>query len=238
MGKSVLGKNITVSILTGVTFARIFCAKSMTYSYQQDLIESTSKNSPNDREYEAGLGQATLTLNGILTTQIENGKVPVFYLMEDQVRRKLNLYQIVFEDEDGGLQVITFYGIIRRIDLNGDVLQWGQTSVEIQVSGNFELDQTIILGGASGFTYLSDWWVTVPGQKYCSVGAISSGTKGYLLTASDIVLEVDKEGKEFDLVTGVPGNEQARWNTSLLRMEFNTPFNPSATIFVFFKRPN
>lgn len=210
----------------------------MSYSYEQDLIESTSKNSPNDREYAAGLGQASLTLNGILTTQIEGGKVPVFYLLEDQIRRKTNLYQVIFEDEDGGNQVITCYGIIKRIDLNGDILQWGQTSVEIQVSGNFALDESIILGGASGFTYLSDWWVTVPGQTYVSVGAISSGEHGYLLTVDDEVLEVDREGKQFNLVSGVPGNEEARWNTSLLRMEFNTPFSPSATIFVFFKRPN
>lgn len=115
---------------------------------------------------------------------------------------------------------------------------------QVNFIGQYEDNGELIPGDESGGSITSprkelfDWWQTVPGQNYLAVGSVASQEKGYTLTADDDVVLITREGKVYDIVTTDPVDRQARFNTDLLRIEFDPtlPFNANETIFLQFKR--
>lgn len=236
--KTVLGKNITVQILINDEYVSIFCARSMQFVFETSLIETSSVNSSVDREWTAGYSEGECTLTGIITTQNQNDKVNPFYLFQANIRRELQHYQIIFEAEDGDTRIIQFVGIIRRNTFSGAVEEWATAEIVIKVSGSGDITEETVVTTTGCTINRGDWWSVTQGLTYVSCGSQPSGEYGYLLDADSIILQVDREGEQYSLTTGTPGNRQARWNTSTLRMEFQNPFwNNSATINVLWEQP-
>jgi len=239
----VLGKNIVVEMFnTELTqYEILFCAKSMSFEYNQDEIESTSFASPFDREYEPGLGNATLTLNGVTTTTNADNRLSPFHVFKESIRRTKQLMQIVFLDQNNDITTLRFHAIFTKNAFSSDVLSWSQCAINMRISGGVEILSTIEIP-VGGFAYdiYSDWWTTTPSNTYVPVGSQTSAVYGFLLTAADDVIEIDREGGQVDEVLGTPVNRQATFNTSLLRVEVDptNPFNTGDTIFILFKRPN
>lgn len=132
MPEYVLGRNVTV-LLNGDP---LFCAKSMELDILQEEIESTTSTSGTDREYEVGLQSAVLTLVGVTKTT-DVTKVSPFTLYS--LKRTINPYQVVFEDQDTNTKIFSFNGLLRRLDFASNVLSFNQSTAEIRVSGALEL---------------------------------------------------------------------------------------------------
>lgn len=243
MSNHVLGRKITVEMFDTDDFYRVTCGKTMEFVSDIDMIEVTTRTSPNAREFLAGLSNATLSVTGITTTTNGTGsgkRLSPLYLLEESIRRTRQQFRITFLDQDALAVTVVFYGLIKTVSISRDILQWSQSSLNIQVTGALTIDP-VAPPETQEFEILSDWWETVPGNDFVDVDGVASIVHGYTLTADDIVLEIDREGTEYNIVTGTPANRQARFNTSNLRVEFipnpALPFVSGETIFVLFKRP-
>jgi hypothetical protein len=115
---------------------------------------------------------------------------------------------------------------------------WGIDMLESEVKTSRSFDSA---GGPGTVTpaakkeLFSDWWTVTAGAT--SVTGLSA-IWGYSIADIEEVVEVDREGTEYNIVTGTPVNRQAKHNTSANQIEFDTslPFNAGETVFLLFKR--
>lgn len=77
----------------------------------------------------------------------------------------------------------------------------------------------------------SDYWNTTAGQNYISG---TSAVKGYSLINKTILI-VMREGIQYNVVSGTPGNKECTYDSSTGKITFATNFNSNETVFVEFK---
>lgn len=234
MANRVQSKNIEVSMNIDDIYYPIFCGKSMSFTLDQDEIETTSVNSGVSREYIAGISNALLTVGGVTISNNTGSRIAITYLQQQSVRQLTQNWQIKITDDDGGILYYRFAGIIRNTSFDKNIPGFSQSSVTIRVSGDIDITPVDPPPppGSPEIIY-SDWWTMPVGQTYIDG---SSDVHGYTLEAK-VVLEVDREGTNFDIITsGSPGNRQAKHNNTTGVVSFDTS-NPSVgeTVFVLFK---
>jgi hypothetical protein len=237
MNKLIKGENLRAQLFITDTYFDIFCAKSVEFSIEQDELEVTSILSGSSREYLPGMMNATLTTSGVSTIDNTEGKIAITYLMQQSIRRQLQQWRVYFEADDGDTLEATFSGMIRNTTISRDGFAYNQSNLVVRISGDIEFNE-IIDPPSTDFDLISDYWLGPNTQNYIS-GVSEVNT--YTLEATDEILQVDLEGTQYDLVTGVPsvGKRECRFTTSPQRITFPSDiiFTGVERIYVLIKRP-
>lgn len=222
--KSILGKNGFAQIFITDQYYELLCFKSMVLDIEDEEIETTGPNSGRARDYTTGLSSGTLSVSGVTTIANTASVISAFYML--QHRNEVHPIQLSYTSMDGTTVGISFNAIVRRTTLTNDVSQWGQSSLEFRITG--EQNAGAIISPPGALDIFSDYWNTTPGAT--SVTGLSV-VHGYNLVGI-IPVAVYREGVEHDLVTGTPGNRQARYVDPAV--QFEIAFNSGEKVFILF----
>ena len=113
MGNHVQGKRVEVFLDISGTYYPIFCGKTMSFSLEQDELETTSVNSGAYREYIAGMANATLEVGGVTIIDNTSSRIAITYLQTKSVQRALHNWKIKLTADNGTIKYYLFSGIIR-----------------------------------------------------------------------------------------------------------------------------
>lgn len=229
----VLGKNFLAYMKIGEIFYPVFCGKTVELALEQDEIETTHVNAGPNREYVPGLANSLLSCTGVTTSDNTNGRISIFYLMQQSVRREIQQMRVVATDNDSNVVVISFSAFIRSTNVNRDSVSFSQSSVVFRVTGGMTFD-TIIPDPAEPVCEIED-------PLYLTLAEDGTEVSDSLLEQDNVtILEVQREGTGLDETTGTPGNRQFKFvggsGNGKIQIDPNNPGFPGGeTIYVLYK---
>lgn len=217
--KAVLGKDFTLSIVIYDIAFPIFCAKSVIFEFENEIILRTAPNAGLFKQKRVRRSDWRGSATGVIVTDNTNDRYSPFYLLQEGVRRSENLYQYDFTSIDGDERSIRGYALISGIPLTGDVTAFGQCTVDIEGTGAFDVDESPAGGGADE-NVDSDYWIMGDGDTSVSGDGENGGN-----TTGKVLLAVARETDVYSIITsGTPGNGQAKHNTSTGVTTFSPDF--------------
>lgn len=236
MSDIIEGKNVLVYV-NGDTPQEIGCGKTCAFSFKNEIIGKTAFNSGIFPKRRVRMSDCSATISGV-TRSTSNVQLSAFYFLQEGVRRSEIPLLFVFEDNNGDFFEITMTALLEVDNITGNKGEFSLFDLNLVSTGGFEMGPLESPVAPDGFELLDDWWLSVDGLDYLDV-ATPSNEKGYTLTADDVILLVTRTGRQFDEVTGTPGNRQYKFNTGTLQIEFApaNPFNAGETVYVLFLRP-
>jgi uncharacterized protein YaiE (UPF0345 family) len=229
----VQSKNIGVFMKISGVYYPIFCGQTLEFNSDQEEIETTNVNSGSARDFVAGMQTSSMSIGGVTVLNNNGNRIADGYLFQQSVRRVKQEFKITKVDDDGGLLVYTFTGIIKSIGFSKQIPSYSKSSLNVIVCGNVTISTVNPPSDVITNVY-SDWWVFTQGSTEISG---NSSTLGYNLVGA-VVLEVDREGLQHDLIqSGVPVNRQVKHNTGtgVVSFDVNNPSN-GETVFVLFRK--
>lgn len=230
--KAVQGKNMIASIKVNGSWFPVFCAKSCSFEFTNEIILRTGVNDGLFPKRRVRRSDWSGSAAGVIVTDNNANRYSPFYLLQDGVRRSEREWQFEFTNEDGNIKTIEGTALIQNLPLSGDVSGWGQASVNIVGTGAFAIDPSPSSGGVDE-NVDSDYWTTTAG---------ATSITGYSVNGKDLmgrtVLAVAREGMVYDpIFSGTPTNRLARVDSTTGTVSFDTniPFNPGETVWVMWK---
>jgi hypothetical protein len=231
MSDVVHGQDVKVEKEVGGVFYEIACGTDCSFGFTNTFIGKTTRTSGLFFKRRVRMSDCKGTVNGV-TKNTNTGGLSIFHFLEEGIRRDEGFYKFTFEDEDGNIVIITMIALIEVINISGDVNDFSVFDLSIQQTGGVELTTVPPPPSIQPENWFSDFWTTGVGQFEIN-GA--SAIKGYQLFSQEL-LEVDREGTQYDIITsGTPGNREALYDSLGGRIVFANEFNPDERVFVLFK---
>lgn len=230
--KAVQGRNMIASIKVGGSWFPVFCAKSCSFDFKNEIILRTGVNDGLFPKRRVRRSDWSGSAAGVLVTDNTANRYSPFYLLQDGVRRSERQWQFEFTNEDSETKTIEGTALIEGLPISGDVSGWVQASVNIVGTGAFTIDASPS-SGADDENVDSDYWNTTSGQISISGNSVN----GKSITGKT-VLAVAREGTVYDpIFSGTATNRLARVNSGAGSVTFdaNIPFNPGETVWVMWK---
>jgi len=230
--KAVQGRNMIASIKVSGTWFPVFCAKSCSFDFTNEIILRTGVNDGLFPKRRVRRSDWSGSAAGVVVTDNTVDRYSPFYLLQDGVRRSEREWQFEFTNEDGEVKTISGFALIQNLPINGDVSGWAQASVSIVGTGAFVIDASPSSGGVDE-NVDSDYWETTAGTN--SISGLSENGKSIV---GKTVLAVAREGTVYDpIFSGTATNRQARVDSGAGSVTFdsNIPFNPGETVWVMWK---
>lgn len=230
--KAVLGKQMIASIKVGATWFPVFCAKSCSFEFSNEIILRTGVNDGLFPKRRVRRSDWSGSAAGVVVTDNTSNRYSPFYLLQDGVRRAEREWQFEFTNLNGDVKTIEGIALIENLSLTGDVNSFAQSSVNIVGTGAFTIDASPSSGGVDE-NVDSDYWTTTAGTYSISGSSVNSKT----LTGKT-VLAIAREGTVYDpIFSGTASNREARVNsgTGTITFDSNIPFNPGETVWVMWK---
>ena len=229
--KAVQGRNMIASIKVGENWFPVFCAKSCSFEFSNEIILRTGVNDGLFPKRRVRRSDWSGSAAGVLVTDNTVDRYSPFYLLQDGVRRAERQWQFEFTNENGDFKTIEGYALVENLPISGDVSGWVQTSVNIVGTGGFTIDAS---PGPVGLENVdSDYWTTTAGTYVISGNSVNSKS-----ITGKTVLAVAREGTVYDpIFSGTATNRLARVNSGAGSVTFdsNIPFNPGETVWVMWK---
>jgi hypothetical protein len=233
----IYGKDCLTEILIESNWYPIMCQADMTFHLTQEVILKTTPNSGLFREKTTRFAEASASVSGY--SPIENGEtISIFYIIQESVRTKAQDIRLRFVDKAGASKQISGKAIIVDTEIGAPVGEWCSSSVDLQFTGAFSIEDVTDPPPGTIQIY-SDTWNVTPGQNWID-GFGASNLLGYTIQGKTI-LEVDRSGIQYDFVgysNSTPvGNRQVKYNSTTHRLEFEpgADFNAGETVFIIFK---
>jgi len=244
MADAVFGTGVIVEILDGVDYFEVLCGTECVFTRTPEIIEKTTPTSGRAKAFTVRREEWDITVSGL--TKIANDtSLTFFYMLQTSIRWAEHTVRITFEDEEGSNVQIEGSVIIGAESISSSATDFSQCSIEFKGTGPFTITGVLPPAEVEYIIY-SDWWQTINGNSYIdgassgeSPSAIAFGG-AFNLGATDIILEVDLEGTEYELITsGGPGNRECKFDSGLGQIRFDPTliFDGSQRVFVEFKRP-
>ena len=230
--RTVLGKDVTLSIFLDNAFRVIGCAKSCTFEIDQEIILRTGINDGLFPKKRVRRTDWRGSCSAVVVTDNSNDRYSPFRLIQEAVRRSENLYEWEWVDIDGNIITITGYAVIKGLPISADVQSFSSFDLQIEGSGAFTLSD----GGGSPSSITdenvdSSEWTVVAGEY--GVSGLSVDSKSLV---GKYLLAVSRTGAAYEIITsGSPGNLQARFNSGAGSITFEQAFNDGEVVWAMWK---
>lgn len=186
------GKQVEASIKIGESWLKVFCAISCVIRIGHEQVPISSRTTGKFRRRVSGIGDASITVNGLTKIDNSDGQVSFLYLAQAGVRGEAVELKVDFVDDDGNTATI-----------NGTVLV-SETILESAVGdfarGNqfFPFDGAPNLGAVSGLvpTEIKKLYLSTTEGAYTVTHADLGGAVQILLVS---------RGSGYDWLTEVAG---------------------------------
>lgn len=197
------GSNVLVSILIDAEFVPVLCAIDMNFTCEQDIVLATTIDSGKWRKKKLrNLSDWNVTVSGLTKIDNADGQISFFWLLQENVRGSEQTIQMMFEDDDGNVQVLEGQVLIPSLSINANVNSFSDVNVVFEGTGSVTIEQPVsdVLSEVCE-DWTSDTFDLAEGATSVS-GAFAGKT----------IIEVDREGMQYDHTTGVPGNREYSYN--------------------------
>lgn len=197
------GNNILVSIQIDEEFIPVLCAVSMTFNCSQEIVLATTIDSGKWRKKKLrNLSDWNVSVTGLTKIDNTDGQVSFFWLLQENIRGTEQTIQMMYDDEDGNIQVLEGTVLIPSLSLDGNVNSFADASITFEGSGSFTIEQPVSdVQSALCDDWDSDTFDLAEGET--SVSGAFAGKE---------IIEVDREGTQYDHTTGTPGNREYSYN--------------------------
>lgn len=230
MNNTILGTDVVAQIEIDGEWFPVFCAKSVSLNVNQGEIETTDVNAANARSFLPGISDSTVNVSGVTELNNDEGRVSIFYLLQSSIRRQIFPWRIIFENQDGDTQTVSFDAFLLNGLVDGTVSQFSQSNITYRVTGEFQFSE-IVPPPSAPICEVED-------PLYKTVVAGQNSVSDSLLTQSGVeILEVQREGLGQVQTTGTPGNREFRFIAGTGTIEFSSsiPFEAGEIIYILYK---
>lgn len=231
------GKDVLVSILVEGEFLPVMCAIEMSFQCSQEVLLSTTIDTGIWRRKRLRqLSEWSVTVTGITKIDNTDGQASFFYLLQENIRSQEQTIQMMFEDEDGNTQVLEGVVVIPELSLTANMTGFMDTSITFEGAGDVGIEP-VVSGGGNGSgesgesgecdVLFSDTWLMAEGETTIT----GPGNEGRSFAGKEI-LQVAREGMQYDYTNGTPGNREFGFDGTTITFR-----DPSAgeTVFVLWK---
>jgi hypothetical protein len=208
----------------------LMCQSEMTLRYQQEVLLKTTANSGINRGKATRLNETFADVSGLTPVASTTDTISWFYVMQESIRTKVQSIRATFRDGNGVGKQIAGSAVIAGGEITGAAEDFASASIQFEFTDGVTFSEVEVPQDLSEQIF-SDYWTTAVGATSVS-GA--STVHSYSLSGKT-VLGVWREGTEYDLVSGTPGNRQCRQNGGAIEFGGAYPFEAGETVFVIFK---
>lgn len=229
MSSVVFGRDMVIEAKIADVYTPVGCATSGSFSFINELIAKTDVNAGLFRKRRVRISDCTLSVQG-LTTLENNTTISALYFIQEGVRRAEQDLRIIFTDEDSLQKQIQGMFILESSQLSGEVSGFSEFDMEFQGTGGFAISEVEEESGAGIPGDVAwDWWETVEGAN--SITGV--GHYGRSFAGQDII-EVDREGLQYDEVPGTPADGERQYSQDGTTITFpsGNPFEAGTRVFV------
>lgn len=225
--KAIAGNDCVVSIMIDEVFYPIGCGVSCSFETENEIIATTTVGSGLWREKRVRRSDWRGTVSNVMISDNSADRYGVFYFLQEAIRRSVNTYEFSFTDLEGTEKTIVGDAIISLITINADQTSFAKWDLNIEGTGAIEFD-VVTPAPPEGSCEIED-----PLYLTLSEGA-TSVTDALLGTAGVVILEVRREGLQFNETGGTPGNREFRFVSP--NISFRDAGNPGGEgVFVLYK---
>ena len=229
MSYDVFGSGVSVKAKIDGEYITIGCASNVSFRFSNEIIGKTDVNAGLFRKKRVRISDCDGSVNGVVMTNNTATKLTVFTFLQEAIRRSEVDLEFVFEDMSGNVKVVQGLFLVSSIGLQADINAFAEFDLEFTGTGGISITEVDPAPELLCDTMYSDWWITTDGET----GISGTGHNG-LSFAGHTVLEVDREGMQYDIITsGTPGNRQAKYTGgSNITFDPTVPFFAGETVFV------
>jgi hypothetical protein len=228
MSAAIFGTDVTLEVKISGSYIAIGCATNCSFRFNNEIILKTDVNAGLFRKKKARISDCSAGVSGLTTLVIDTTASSLYFLQEG-VRRIEQDLRFTFIDLDGVSKQIQGFFIVENIEVNGSASDFSETDIEFQGTGGFaistiddESGEGIIPGDIKW-----DWWETVEGEFAIS----GPGHYGRSFTGLDVI-EVDREGTQYDINNVVSLSRKCVYDGTTIDFGADNPFNDGTRIYV------
>lgn len=221
------GKDVNVEALVDGNYIVIGCATSCSFEFENELIGKTDVNAGLNRKKRVRISDSRGSVQGLTTLNNTATRLTVFYFLQEAVRRGEIQMRFVFVDEALSTRYVSGLFLVRNTTLNGDTSAFSEFDLQLEGTGGITIGTVNPVPDQFCPELFSDTWDTTPGAI-----SISGLGLGGLSFAGEDILEVDREGLQFDYTAGTPVGRQFTYDGINITFPADNPFNPDERVFV------
>lgn len=230
MSDVVFGRDMIMEAKVSGEYLPVACADSCSFTFQNELIAKTDVNAGLFRKRRVRISDCSMSVSSLLV--LENStKVSPLYFLQEAVRRIEQDLRITFTDEAGVQKQIQGIFLLESGQISGEVSGFSESDLEFQGTGGFTISDVVDDSGSGGIPgdVDWDWWEGVEGENTIT----GTGYYGRSFAGKDII-EVDREGLQYDEVVGTPADGERQYSQDGTTITFPTgnPFEAGTRVFV------
>lgn len=227
MNEVVHGKDVNVEARINGDYIAIGCAFSCSFEFENELIGKTDVNAGLSRKKRVRISDCRGSVQGVTTLNNSATRLTAFYFLQEAIRRTEQDLRFVFVDEIGNTRYIQCMFLVKTHQLTAESSGFSEFDLQLEGTGTptigtVELIETICP------ELFSDTWETT--ESEFSISGL--GQEGRSFAGGDI-LEVDREGLQYDFTAGSPGNREFNYNGT--EITFENAFEAGERVLVVWK---
>lgn len=231
MSDVVQGKKAILEISIGGIYRPIGCAVSCSYTFQNELIAKTDRNAGLFRKKRVRISDFSMSMDGLMTLKNDEN-ISILYMLQEGVRRTEQDVRIRYTDELDLQKQVQGVVLVESISLSGSTDAFVEFSLSMQGTGPITIGAPTGGDGDSPGTGIPgdvqfDWWDTTPGAS--SITGV--GHYGRTFANKDVI-EVAREGTQYDEVVSGPSNRQYANSGTVISFDTLNPFNAGERVYV------
>lgn len=229
MSYIVQGRNVNVEALINDVWIVIGCAYACSFEFENELIGKTDVNAGLFRKKRVRISDTRGSVQGLTTLENSATRLTAFHFLQEAVRRTENDMRFVFEDDGGNTRYIQALFLVRSLQLTGDTSGFSEFDLQLEGTGNISIGTVDPVPDVQCPELFSDTWEMAEGETSVS----GPGLSGRSFTGAD-VLEVDREGTQYDYSATAPGNREYGYDGTEVSFE-NGAVEGGERVFVVWK---
>lgn len=243
MSNVVLGKDVSVLCVTEEGTIAIGCATNSTFEFSNELILKTDRNAGSFRKKRVRISDCRGQVSGLVTVASTSTRLSAMYFLQEAIRRTELSLIFLYTDEAGLERQLAGTFLVQAVSVTHDVSAFAEFDLSFEGTGGITMGAPDSPGEFTCPRVYSDWWETVEGETTIT----GPGTSGKSFEGHNMI-EVDREGLQFDYTTGTPGDRSYASNGTDPTAEtpgtfgdtitFRDGFNPGERVFVIWEVEN
>lgn len=227
MSDIVFGNNAVLQVNISGTYFSIGCAVSCSFEFENELIGKTDVNAGLFRKKRVRMSDSRMSVQGV-TTLVDDTTYSPMYFLQEGIRRTEQDLRMLFTDEAGIIKQIQGSFLVKTIQTTGKADDFSEFDIEFEGTGSISLADPDESGEEIPGDIQWDWWEMAEGDL--SVSGPGHFGRNFV---GESILEVDREGTQYDAVASGPDSRQYVYNGTTVA--FLNPANPGERVYVLWK---
>jgi hypothetical protein len=216
MSAVIFGTNGTIEVKIAGNYFPIGCFTNFSFRHNNELILKTDVNAGLFRKRRVRISDCSASVSG-LTTLENDTTASTFYFLQESVRRIEQDIRFTFTDQDGVSKQIQGLFLLETGEVSGQVEDFSEFDLEFQGTGGFTISAVDESPEPLPGGLMWDYWETTPGDFAISGPGVYG--RSFAGVDFDNLIEVDREGTQYDTTESAPGNRQAKYNGTSIEFE-------------------